>query len=130
LYMKNEKGETELKQDRLSELSMEFAIEIVKLSQMLENRREYVLSRQIRKSGTSIGANVRESRYAQSRADFVSKLQIALKETAETDFWLEILYRTNYISKSDYDRLYDSCRQILAILIKAIKTSIANGDSE
>jgi len=128
--MKNEKGETELKQDRLSELSMEFAIEIVKLSQMLENRREYVLSRQIRKSGTSIGANVRESRYAQSRADFVSKLQIALKETAETDFWLEILYRTNYISKSDYDRLYDSCRQILAILIKAIKTSIANGDSE
>lgn len=130
MYMKNEKGETELKQDRLSELSMEFAIEIVKLSQMLENRREYVLSRQIRKSGTSIGANVRESRYAQSRADFVSKLQIALKETAETDFWLEILYRTNYISKSDYDRLYDSCRQILAILIKAIKTSIANGDSE
>ena len=128
--MKNEKGETELKQDRRSELSMEFAIEIVKLSQMLENRREYVLSRQIRKSGTSIGANVRESRYAQSRADFVSKLQIALKETAETDFWLEILYRTNYISKSDYDRLYDSCRQILAILIKAIKTSIANGDSE
>ena len=113
--MKNEKGETELKQDRRSELSMEFAIEIVKLSQMLENRREYVLSRQIRKSGTSIGANVRESRYAQSRADFVSKLQIALKETAETDFWLEILYRTNYISKSDYDRLYDSCRQILAI---------------
>ena len=130
MYMKNEKGETELKQDRRSELSMEFAIEIVKLSQMLENRREYVLSRQIRKSGTSIGANVRESRYAQSRADFVSKLQIALKETAETDFWLEILYRTNYISKSDYDRLYDSCRQILAILIKAIKTSIANGDSE
>lgn len=63
--------------DRISELSMDFAIRIVQLSQKLENEREYVLSRQIRKSGTSIGANVRESKYAQSKADFISKLQIA-----------------------------------------------------
>lgn len=91
-----------MKRDRISELSMDFAIRIVQLSQRLENDREYVLSRQLRKSGTSIGANVRESKYAQSRADFVSKLQIALKEAGETAFWLELLLRTSYITKAEY----------------------------
>ena len=90
--------------DRISELTMDFAVEIVRLSQALEDRHEYVLSRQIRSSGGSVGANVRESKYAQSKADFVSKLQIALKEAAETDFWLELLFRTAYIDREQYRR--------------------------
>ena len=112
--------------DRISELTMDFAVEIVKLSQTLEDRHEYVLSRQIRSSGGSIGANVRESKYAQSRADFVSKLQIALKEAAETDFWLELLYRTCYINEDRYHFLSDMCRQIRAILISSINTTTNN----
>lgn len=105
---------------------MEFAIEIVELSnQMMENQ-EYTISKQIRKSGTSIGANVRESKYAQSKADFVSKLQIALKEAAETDFWLELMCRTNYISRQSYAHLSDQCHQIIAILTASINTSITS----
>ena len=113
--------------DRLSELTMDFAVEIVLLSQALEDRHEYVLSRQIRSSGGSIGANVRESKYAQSRPDFVSKLKIALKEAAETDFWLELLYRTSYITLEQYQPLEEMCRQIRAILISSINTTNANG---
>ncbi len=112
--------------DRISELSMDFAIRIVQLSQKLENEREYVLSRQIRKSGTSIGANVRESKYAQSKADFISKLQIALKEAGETDFWLELLFRTSYISEADYSELSGLCKQLIAMLTASVKTSIEN----
>ncbi len=111
-----------MNRDRISELSMDFAIRIVQLSQRLENGREYVLSRQLRKSGTSIGANVRESKYAQSRADFVSKLQIALKEAGETDFWLELLLRTSYITKAEYAELSDICTQLIAILTASINT--------
>ena len=111
-----------MKRDRISELSMDLAIRIVQLSQRLENGREYVLSRQLRKSGTSIGANVRESKYAQSRADFVSKLQIALKEAGEADFWLELLLRTSYITKAEYAELSDICTQLIAILTASINT--------
>ena len=111
-----------MKRDRISELSMDLAIRIVQLSQRLENGREYVLSRQLRKSGTSIGANVRESKYAQSRADFVSKLQIALKEAGETDFWLELLLRTSYITKAEYAKLSHICTQLIAILTASINT--------
>ena len=111
-----------MKRDRISELSMDLAIRIVQLSQRLENGREYVLSRQLRKSGTSIGANVRESKYAQSRTDFVSKLQIALKEAGETDFWLELLLRTSYITKAEYAELSHICTQLIAILTASINT--------
>ncbi len=113
-------------QDRLSELSMDFAIRIVRLSQQLENSNEYVLSRQVRKSGTSVGANLREAKFAQSKADFVSKLQIALKEAAETDFWLELLYRTSYLEAEAYQALNELCRQIRALLIASIKTARFN----
>lgn len=82
-------------------------MEIVELTNGLMERREYVLSKQLRKSGTSIGANVRESKYARSKADFISKMQIALKEAAETDFWLELLFRSHYIPRQSYEHLSD-----------------------
>lgn len=78
---------------------MKFAIRVVRLSQYLsEERHEHVLSKQMLRSGTSVGANIRESQYAQSHADFISKMSIALKEAAETEYWLELLFKTEYLT--------------------------------
>lgn len=79
---------------RLKELSLQFAVEIISLVKRLKAEREYIISEQIGRSGTSIGANIREANYAQSKPDFISKLQIALKEANETGYWLELLQKT------------------------------------
>ena len=93
--------------------SFEFAVRIVKLFQYLQkNKNEYILSKQIMRSGTSIGANVTESQQAQSRADFVSKLSIALKESEETAYWLRLLYATDYISKKMYLSIYEDNHEL------------------
>mgnify|MGYP003504619386 FL=1 len=101
-----------------------FAVRIVKFSKFLENeKREYILSKQILRSGTSIGANLHECINAQSRADFVSKMQIALKEANETDYWLELFFESEIIDQLMYKSLHDDLNEIIALLISSIKTT-------
>ena len=111
--------------------SKAFAIRIVRLSQYLQDKfHEYVLSRQVLKSGTSIGANVRESRNAQSISDFISKLEIALKESDETEYWLEILHETQYISDDEFDSMITDNKELTAMLVSIVKSSKKKRDSE
>ena len=103
--------------------SKAFAIRIVSLYKTLTiERREYILSKQVLRSGTSIGANVAESVYAISRADFLSKLYIALKETSETEYWLDLLAETEYITSEEYTSLREDCRELLLILSSITKS--------
>ena len=118
-----------MRSDRLAELSLTFGIEMLRLSHRLENQNERVASYQIGKSGTSIGANIREAHFAQSKADFISKLQIALKETHETHYWLEVLRGADCISKDDFSRFSVPCNELRVLLIKSINTAKANTNS-
>jgi len=103
--------------------SMKFAIRIINLYKYLIDKNEYVLSKQILRSGTSIGANCRESRNAQSRLDFISKLNIALKEADETAYWLDLLKEGSFIEESSYESIYNDCDEIIKLLTSIIKTS-------
>ena len=103
-------------------LTKNFAISIIKMEKYLrEEKREYSLSRQVLRSGTSIGANVRESIYAQSKADFISKMSIALKEASETEYWLELLHESEYLDDTKFKSIYDENSRISATLINIIK---------
>ena len=107
----------------LAEKSIEFAIRIVKCYKYLtEKKNEHIMSKQILRSGTSIGANIHEGTQAQSPADFVSKMSIALKEATETSYWLIILSRTDYLEKTACDSLKSELDEIIRILISSIKT--------
>lgn len=100
-----------------------FAIRIIKFCKILsEEKREYIISNQLFRCGTSIGANIRESNNAQSKADFISKLSIALKEADETSYWLEILLDSEIINKEQFDGLYNDLKEIIAMLTSSIKT--------
>ena len=112
-----------MRNDPLSVQSMDFAVSIVELVRELKQQRENIISNQIGRSGTSIGANIREAHYAQSKADFVSKLQIALKETNETTYWLELLFKTSYISEEYYRALDTACTSLRVMLIASIRTA-------
>ena len=104
--------------------TIDFAIRIVKCYQYLtDNKSEYIMSKQLLRSGTSIGANVRESINAQSRPDFISKLSIALKEADETDYWLELLLTTGYLNDKEYQSIQDECTEIIKMLTSIIKSS-------
>lgn len=104
------------------EKSMEFAVRIVNLYKYLcAEKSEYVMSKQILRSGTSIGANVREAIRGQSRADFGAKMNIALKEACETEYWLELLYKTDYIEKEHCESIYNDCKEIIRILTAIVK---------
>ena len=108
----------------LREKSFAFALRIVKLVQMLEDgNRQWVLTRQLLKSGTSIGANIREARFAQSVADFVSKLSISLKEGEETAYWLELLHASGYIAKEDFEALSLELNWLIGTLVNVIKAN-------
>ncbi len=108
--------------------SKAFALRIIKLYQYLKNEKQvYVLSKQILRSGTSIGANVRESVNAQSRSDFINKLNIALKEADETEYWLELLHESDILDDKQFDSLYDDCGKLAATLTKIIKSSKSAG---
>ena len=101
-----------------------FSVRIVKLARYLqEEKREYILSKQLIRSGTSIGANVVESQQAQSRADFISKLSIALKEACETNYWLRLLQATDYLSDSEFSSMIADCKELEKILTSIIKTT-------
>ena len=104
--------------------SFDFAIRIVNLSKYLVSyRKEYILSKQIMRSGTSIGALVREAQHAESNADFIHKLSIALKEANETDYWLLLLNKTEYIDDKIYNSLNENIQELLKLLVSIIKSS-------
>jgi four helix bundle protein len=116
-----------MKDNVLKNKSFEFAIRIVKLCEFLrKNKKEYVLSKQILRSGTSIGALVRESEYAESKADFIHKLTIALKEANETEYWLDLLNRTNYLNVEQSNSLILDNKELLKLLISIIKATKSN----
>ena len=104
--------------------SKAFAIRIIRLYKYLKDDKQvYVLSKQVLRSGTSIGANVRESVNAQSRVDFINKLNIALKEANETEYWLELLHESNIIDDKQFESIYNDCGKLAATLTKIIKTT-------
>lgn len=111
-----------MKENVIKEKSMDFAVRIVKLYQHLcDKKKEYILSKQLLRSGTSIGANVRESRNAQSTADFISKQSIALKEADESLYWLELLLLSDVITQNEYQSLYKDANELVALLTTSIK---------
>jgi four helix bundle protein len=115
----------------LSEKTLAFAIRVVNgYKYLVDNKKEFVLSKQILRCGTSIGANSNEAIYAQSKADFVSKLSIALKEASETSYWLTLLYRTSYIEESMYVSMKKDLDEIIRIIVKTIKTTRMNECNE
>ncbi|GHV00618.1 hypothetical protein FACS1894211_08370 [Clostridia bacterium] len=115
-----------MKENKLAELSMNFSIRIIELVKELKGKKESIISNQIGRSGTSIGANIREANYAHSKADFIAKLQIALKEANETGYWIELLYKTDYITKTEFETFDKFCIEIRVILIKSINTAKGN----
>ena len=111
----------------LKRKSYGFAIRVVKLTQYLQdNYKDYALSRQVLRSGTSIGALVREAEFAQSKLDFINKLSIALKEANETSYWLSLLYETNYIDEKLFNSLQADCKELIAILVSIVKSTKIN----
>lgn len=110
------------KEDKLTELSMQLSVDVLKLVEELQEKKEKIISNQIGRSATSICANIAESKYAHSRADFIAKLEIALKEASETGKWLEMLVRANYISQERCKPLSATCSTIRILLISSIKT--------
>ena len=111
--------------------SFEFAVRIVKLYKHLRYTvDEKVLSTQVLKSGTSIGANIREALRSSSRKDFVAKMNISLKESYETEYWLELLYKTEYISEKEYNSIFPQCRELTSILSQIILTTKAKDEAK
>lgn len=116
----------EMKEDKLSDLSMQLSVDVLNLVKELRHRKETILSNQIGRSATSVCANIAESKYGHSRADFIAKLEIALKEASETGKWLEMLYKTDYIDEATYKRINKTCSTIRILLITSIKTAKEN----
>ena len=114
-------------ESKLRTASMDFAVQILDLVKDLKSKHETIVSNQIGRSGTSIGANVYEANYAQGRKDFISKLEIALKEASETGYWLELLHQTHYIEEKTYQDLSAQCKSIRAMLVASCKTA-KNGE--
>ncbi len=117
-------GEGILKENIIKEKSFSFAVRIVKLSRFLnEQKKEYVLSKQLLRSGTAIGALVREAEQAESKADFIHKMSIALKEANETDYWIELLFHSKIISQLEFEAIKPDIIELIKLLISIIKTS-------
>ena len=115
-----------MKENKLAEMSIDFSIKIINLVKELKSKHETIISNQIGRSGTSIGANIHEANYAQGKKDFISKLEIALKEASETGYWLELLFRTGYIEENTYKSLSEQCASIRVVLIASCKTAKSN----
>ena len=116
-----------MKNPVLKNKSFEFGILIVTFCQQLrDEKKEYVLSKQLLRSGTSIGALIREAEYAQSRADFICKMNIALKEANEVEYWLDLLTATGYLDKEHHLTLSEKIKELLRMLIATIKTARKN----
>ena len=113
-----------MRENVVLEKSKAFAIRIIRLYQFLgDSKREFVLSKQLLRSGTSIGANIREAAQGFSRNDFLYKMNLALKECSETCYWLELLYETDYLSAAQYESIYADAQELLKLLTAIIKTT-------
>ena len=116
-----------MKENILIDKSIAFAARIIKLHQhLIKTKKETIISKQIVRSGTSIGANINEANYGQSKADFVSKMHIALKETAETEYWLKLLTMSEYITEDMGQSLLKDCLEIKRMLIASVNTAKDN----
>ena len=113
-----------MKENILIDKSIDFAARIIKLCRFLEDdRKERIISKQILRSGTSIGANINEAQFGNSKQDFISKLHISLKETAETEYWLRLLHKSDYIETKLFDSLLNDCLELKKLLISSINTA-------
>ena len=117
---------TAMKEDKLADLSMQLSVDVLRLTKELKAKHETVISNQIGRSATSVCANIAESKYGHSRADFIAKLEIALKEANETGKWLEMLLKSDYIDEATYKSINKTCSTIRILLIASIKTAKAN----
>ena len=119
-----------MKENLLIDLSKNFAIQIIKICKVIkEERRESIIVNQLLRSGTSIGANIHEANYAASKADFINKFQIALKECYETEYWLDIMKESGVINLERYDEIDSKCRKIRKLLSSSVNTAKENGIS-
>ena len=113
-----------MKENVVKMKSFAFALRVVKLAKYLQSEKgEYVLSKQVLRSGTAIGALIREAEHAQSKADFVSKMSIALKEANETEYWIDLLHQSKYIGATDYKSIHPDIEELLKLLTSIVKTS-------
>ena len=108
-------------ESKLRDLSMDFSVKVIRMCDNIKGHHSLV--NQLERSATSIGANIHEANYAHGKADFVSKLQISLKECYETEYWIELLHKTDYISDKEYSSLYPECRELTSILSQIILTT-------
>lgn len=117
-----------MKENAIKIKSFAFAVRIVRLYQQLLLEREYVMSRQVLRSGTGVGAIIRESQFAGSKADFAHKLALAQKETNETIFWLELLRETDYLEKDLFESVHEDATEIIRLLTSILKSIKSNSD--
>ena len=123
--IRNEEGG--MKENVLLDKSKAFALRIIKMYKYLtEEKKEYILSKQVLRSGTSIGANAREASRSQSKADFYAKLYISLKEADETQYWLELLYESGYLPEKEYKTIYEECEELVRLLVSITKNQKKN----
>ena len=120
-----------MKENTIRDKSFAFALRVVKLAKFLESKKkEFVLSKQVLRSGTAIGALVREAEHAESKADFIHKMSIALKEANETSYWLELLHQGEYIDKESFESIRFDSEEIIKLLVTIVKTSKVSKLSE
>ena len=113
-----------MKDNIIIEKTLNFAVRIVNLYKYLcKEKNEHIMSKQLLRSGTSVGANVKEAEYGQSKADFISKMSIALKETSETGYWLELLYKTEYLTEEQYKSIENDYAELMKLLTNIVKNS-------
>ena len=120
-----------MKENVLVDKSKHFAVKVIRLYKYLnDTQREHILSKQLLRSGTSIGANAKEGAYAQTKADLMTKLFIAQKECAETEYWLELLYESEYLPKDKFENIHRDCQELMRILVASTKTLQGKNDAE
>lgn len=113
-----------MKRNVIKEKSFDFALDVVNVYKILcFQQREFVMSKQLLRSGTSIGANIREAEHAESKADFIHKMAIALKEANETEYWIELLYRSNYLNTAQFENIHSKIKEQLRMLISILNTA-------
>ncbi len=115
-----------MKENLLADMSLQFAIEVIKICDKIKGH--YSIVNQLERSASSIGANIREAKYAHSRADFIAKLQISLKESYESEFWLELMQKSDLMNQNEAEKLIHTCGTIRRMLISSINTAKANNN--
>lgn len=120
-----------MKNSLVKEKSFAFAVRIVKLYQhLIKEKKEFVLSKQLLRCGTSIGANINEALQGSSKRDFINKMNISLKEAQETEYWLRLLFETDYLAEKEFNSIYDDSVELLKMLTAIVKTSRQNENDE